>query len=55
MVTIAIVTPLGTDRSRSLAFIGGEQGRLRAAVAAAARLAAILRAVDRLETERDGT
>jgi nicotinamide-nucleotide amidase len=43
LVSIGIVTPSGTNRSRSVAFLGGEQGRLRAAVAAAARLTETLR------------
>jgi hypothetical protein len=43
LVSIGIVTPRDATRSRSLGFLGGEQGRLRAAVAAAARLAETLR------------
>ncbi len=43
LVSIGIVAPSGTSRSRSVAFLGGEQGRLRAAVAAAARLTETLR------------
>jgi nicotinamide-nucleotide amidase len=43
-VTVAVATPEGTHRERRLAFLGGAQGRSRAALTAAAVLLARLRA-----------
>jgi molybdenum cofactor synthesis domain-containing protein len=43
-VTVAVATPLGTHVERRLAFLGGAQGRSRAALTAAAVLLARLRA-----------
>jgi nicotinamide-nucleotide amidase len=45
-VTVAIVTPDRTHTERRLAFLGGAQGRARAALTAAAVLLADLRAAD---------
>jgi nicotinamide-nucleotide amidase len=42
-VSVAVVTPLGSHRERRIVFLGGAQGRLRAAVTAAAVLHATLR------------
>jgi nicotinamide-nucleotide amidase len=41
-VTVAVVTPVGSHRERRVVFLGGAQGRQRAAVAAAAILHATL-------------
>jgi nicotinamide-nucleotide amidase len=41
-VTVALVTPVGSHRERRIVFLGGAQGRQRAAVAAAAILHASL-------------
>jgi hypothetical protein len=43
-VSVAVVDPRGTTRERHVAFLGDDQGRSRAALAAAAILLARLRA-----------
>ena len=43
-VSVAVATPTGTHRERRTAFLGGHQGRLRAALAAADVVLAALRA-----------
>jgi nicotinamide-nucleotide amidase len=45
-VTVAVATPIRTHTERRLAFLGGSQGRSRAALTAAAVLLAELRRVD---------
>jgi nicotinamide-nucleotide amidase len=45
-VTVAVATPIRTHTQRRLAFLGGSQGRSRAALTAAAVLLAELRRVD---------
>jgi hypothetical protein len=45
-VSIAIVDPAGRHRERRIVFLAGQQGRSRAAVAAAAVLVKRLRGVD---------
>jgi hypothetical protein len=45
-VTVGVVTPLGTHRERRMAFLGGHNGRIRAALVAASVLFVVLRDVD---------
>jgi molybdenum cofactor synthesis domain-containing protein len=52
-VTVAVATPVRTHTERRLAFLGGSQGRSRAALTAAAVLLAQLRRVD-TEPARSG-
>jgi len=52
-VTVAVATPVRTHTERRLAFLGGSQGRSRAALTAAAVLLAELRRPD-AETARPG-
>ena len=44
VITIGVATPLGLERERRLGFLGGAQGRTRAALLAAAALLPRLRA-----------
>ena len=46
-VSVAVVTPAGVHRERRMAFLGGRNGRLRAALIAAAVLFTVLRDLDR--------
>jgi len=42
-VSIAVATPYGTTQRRSIAFLGGDQGRSRAALGSASLLLEVLR------------
>ena len=51
-MSIAIVDPLGRHRERRIVFLAGQQGRSRAAVAAAAVLVKRLRGAERAAGDR---
>jgi hypothetical protein len=45
-VTVGVVTPLGRHRERRMAFLGGHNGRIRAALVGASVLFVVLREAD---------